>query len=479
MVTKSGKRNAPEKRAFSSFFRGFFTACLRCGRSLPFLGRSPVVPRGVLLLPVLAGLLWGCGARIRDLYETTRQQVLADPGPVPSSWSPHAVLLVDWAPVQDMTATVLEKRLSRATRKQDISLPLGGDLVLDPSLSLARARLGASSKIDGGFAFSGRFTGTLDWRAGRLDGSTSMALDLDADFEVQVRPAPDDASGSEGAGLEAVAVLHHVSVVAQRPRKLPRLDLDLDLRAQLVEGLESHLLGGFPELPLMSASTGDLPARALRVHPEEKGLRFEVLLPVPVAGAAPAPPLQAPPLQDADWALTIDSEALVALARRAAFERGPQQLEIVPDPRSLALTESGFTLGLRLWRLAGRGWWRDYTVRGHLGLDGHRIRLDAEEVQEVDHSKGAAVADPLAALARGRILEAIEQAAHGTRPGTRRQDVAGMAWTFKARQVGEHEGALLVAGTARARTPGKSRPSKSRGEDRSGKTGGKRSGGRP
>ena len=48
----------------------------------------------------------------------------------------------------------------------------------------------------------------------------------------------------------------------------------------------------------------------------------------------------------------------------------------------------GKRLELRLWRIEGSGWWRDYTLRGPLALERGHLKLSADELEE-DHLEAA------------------------------------------------------------------------------------------
>ena len=67
-----------------------------------------------------------------------------------------------------------------------------------------------------------------------------------------------------------------------------------------------------------------------------------------------------------------------------------------------------FVIGLRLWKTTGRGWWHDYEVGGDWKLENGELTMKPSgKVQDLGHSKGAALADPLLALAEGVIQKAI------------------------------------------------------------------------
>jgi len=119
------------------------------------------------------------------------------------------------------------------------------------------------------------------------------------------------------------------------------------------------------------------------------------------------------------WQMHIAEETLLQLARKASFEKGPLEHDIVVEPTLLHFTRDGFTLGLRLWRVKGRGWWRDVVIAGDIEIAKKRIKLHPKSVAEAGKSRGAAWADPLAALAQGLILKSIENTLETSLPRTK------------------------------------------------------------
>jgi len=84
------------------------------------------------------------------------------------------------------------------------------------------------------------------------------------------------------------------------------------------------------------------------------------------------------------WRLDLATDSLLDLARIASFRAEPLPRQIVAEPTSLYVDGRSFTLGLRLWRVKGRGWWRDYSVTGTLAVTGDdRIALTPERVEPV------------------------------------------------------------------------------------------------
>jgi hypothetical protein len=121
------------------------------------------------------------------------------------------------------------------------------------------------------------------------------------------------------------------------------------------------------------------------VDPDGRAIRVAMLSDASHPGRLPA----REPKVDADWLLEAAPDSIVWIARREAFELGPQAYGVVAVPERFALTGDRFDLGLRLWRTEAPGWWRDYTATGTVAVQRGKIRLSAKDVQEGPKSSGA------------------------------------------------------------------------------------------
>jgi hypothetical protein len=196
-----------------------------------------------------------------------------------------------------------------------------------------------------------------------------------------------------------------------------------------------------PPIPIVDLAESGLPVRDMRVRTGPEALRIEVLSNVP--GALPA----TVGLPERDSILVGLSETVLAgLLRRSAFEHGPVSHETAVDPQAIEVDGNHFQLKLRLWRLAGPGWWRDYDVKGTLAVMDGKIRLKPDSVREVGQSQGAELADPLAALFETAILGAIESSLDRSLPAARRSNVGGVGFRAAAKGVSGSADTLVVDG---------------------------------
>ena len=95
-------------------------------------------------------------------------------------------------------------------------------------------------------------------------------------------------------------------------------------------------------------------------------------------------------------------------------------------------------------------------MSGEAVVRGNGVRLTPDEVVEVDKSRGAAWADPLAALGEGVILKSIERAANTSAPALHRERAGNLRFTVEIRRVDGNDDVVTLGGdlTVKARKPG-------------------------
>ena len=374
----------------------------------------------VLLL--LCFLLTGCAASVIPAWEAARDHALQDPGPPPSQWEPDAVLLLSEALVDDALVVLLAEQ---GNLRGEIA---AGPITAVPDLSVRQVDLKAA-KCERSLRVRAELEGVITVRSllGEVDAPVRADLRFDAVFDV----------------VQAGEVWS----LTVAPRKLHHVEIDLagaDLAA-FVQPIRTWLEEAVvrqPPLPLADLGSTDLPIRAMRVIPVRRDLRVDLLTTTH----------QARPLStgtdaiEQGWRLDLSAPALLDLARRAAFEAGPISHDVVVEPTSLYIEEDVFTLGLRLWRLKGRGWWRDYEIDGRVTVEGRGISLQPTDVRDRGHSRGAAWADPLAALGEGVILKAIERAMETSLPAIHRERGAALKVVVQIEQVDGNGDVLVLHG---------------------------------
>lgn len=376
------------------------------------------------LFPPLLVFLCACAPSVIADFEHARSEALADPGPAPADWEPDAHLTLSDAVVDASLEQLLAVHGSVDHRIE------AGPVAARPNLVVKRASLSAA-RCPGCTRVDARLTGdlTVQTPLGAIAAPVRADLVFDAVF--------------------ALGELDGSRVLTLAPRTVQTLDVSVagtDLRA-LTDPLTEWISEAITDSPPVAIAElgGTLPIRAIRVVPGDGLLRLDLLTATP----DPAPIPEPDGLPGNGWRLDLSTDALLDIARAASMQAEPLPRGIVAEPTSLYVDGDSFVLGLRLWRTTGRGWWRDYTVRGSLEVvprQGEKtaIALTPAGVVEEGHSKGAAWADPLAALGQGVILKTLERALETSLPGTVREGGRKLQWEVRIDAV-EGRGAAVVA----------------------------------
>jgi hypothetical protein len=382
---------------------------------------------------VFALLLLGCTPDVTHLYAAERTTALAVASEAPAGWKPDAALGIASPDLAKALRAVVRRAVSEGKPIQ-LPLALGITATLKPDLDLKKINIEATSDCAACFAIQLALEGQARWEAGPASGSVPISASASAIIAVSVR---------DGAIIEA------------RPRRVDSLrvevptlgNLRVNASGPLQDWLRGLLVDRLAPVRIATLDTTALPIRDLRLSTTNDQLVVELLTDVP--GAVPLRALPAP----AQGVEMVMSEAVITgLARRAAFQAGTLQMDVAVDPRKLSVDGASFVLDLRLWRLLGRGWYRDYRVNGDLDVEvrangAPRLRLNAKTADETAASPGALLVDPLAALFQAKILDAIVNAMDRSLPGQTQQRVAGVSLAAKMTAARGLDEALHVYGT--------------------------------
>ncbi len=386
-----------------------------------------------------------CGGKgVLADYEAARAAALADPGPPPAVWEPDAALFMTPDVVEAVIASALTKHRP-LTGQFEVQVPLAGKAVVTPELVVRSLKIASSPRCADCLAVDARLDGEVRWKLGGTTGRSPV--DLTAAFDTELE------TSRQADGQFAFTA---------RPREVREIDLKLggvaaSLAPRVEKGLkdwvQANVLDRAEPIPLGVAGSPELPLRAARMTTSSNGVALALLTrsPTPVALPKVAPKLQS------GWQLDVSSESLLGLAKAASFAAGPIAYEVVAEPRRLSIVPGRFSMDLRLWRLTGKGWWRDYTIEGDLRIAPDGVDLAATSVVEGEKSPGAVWVDPLAALAEGVILRSIEQAVQATLPSGISGQGGDLGYTVNVRAVTPGTGTLRVTGDLTV-TPVRTKP---------------------
>jgi hypothetical protein len=376
-------------------------------------------------------LLAACTPDIVALYAQERATALAIAESAPQAWHADLSASIAASTFQDVVGATVAAALQAPAAPIRQELALGVAAELRPHLKLRKLAIGPSTACQGCLAFDADVGGKASSRVGPIEKDWPVDLGIAGVIAVEVK-----------GGRKVEGRLFRVDKVELRMRELGGLSTrpNEGLGAWIQDALRDRM----PVVPVADLGDKALPTRGLRVRTPPGAVVVEALTDVP--GARPAAPVALP---ESGVRLLLSETALGGLARRAAFEKGPVAMDVAIDPRALDVEGDRFTLQLRLWRLAGRGWWRDYRVDGAIRVDDGKIRLKPSSVVETAQSPGAGLADPLALLFEGKILDAVADGIAQSVPGQKGADVGGARVRADITRVVGQDDTLVVDATLR------------------------------
>ncbi|MFT5680276.1 MAG: hypothetical protein ACI8RZ_001182 [Myxococcota bacterium] len=374
--------------------------------------------------------LMGCAGNIHELYEQEKNAVLK-PAPLPrtDSWEGDIHIRISPEALSEVSQAALDAGLLSWKKKLSLDTPIGTIASVRPRAHVTRLKVTTGGSCPDCLSLSGALEGEASWRAGPLSGSVPFTAKIGGDLVVSI-----ERDGTDWAVMGTLAELSRLKVSAAQVGTV-------DVSRQLSQWGKAAVEAA-PAFRISTLGGDVLPLRALRLTVDSAGLGLEALADVNGGTSIPT----SNEALESDWQLRTSTETALAIMRRAAFEAGTLSHDVAIDPRALTAAASLFTLDLRIWRLSGPGWWRDYTVDGRMRVRGRKIELEGERAVEGDKSRGAGIADPLALLAEGRILEAVVDSLKQVVPGSRSAAVGDHKLKAVTREIKGIDGELVLTG---------------------------------
>lgn len=379
--------------------------------------------------PATLLLLTGCTSAVRTEFQATYAEVTRPPPPLPASWEPDVSVR--------MAPAVVEAALGAALDGARLStlIDLAG-FEMEPSISVDAIRLtDPLMPCDGCLGLYTTLAGTLEYRGLGYAGRSKVRIHLGIETALQVRQEPDG------------------WVVIAEPPRITAIETDLDsmnrtlsawVLSPLAQWVSTTLTEGLAPITLARLGRLDVPLQAVRLSVVDNIVEIDARTTSPssaIVDPAPDP--------GAGWTARMPVDSVVAAARLAAFQQGSPGLGIWAEPRDLDVEDDSLIVDLRIWRVAGLGWWRDYHIDTAMSLDNGRLSLSPREVSEIAHSQGAGFADPIAALLRGKILDVMASAVNTSVPSSRTQDIGGTRTTWALDALTREGDDLVLGGSAR------------------------------
>lgn len=374
-------------------------------------------------------MLLSCANGIFQLYEQERAAVLAEPSPLGSSWDPELRVRLSDAALDDLASAAVKAGLLALDEKFEVEGPLGVTAQISPTVAVRSLALSAGKGCEACLTLKTELEGEAKWKLGSLKGTVPFSADLKGDLAFTLQ--------KDGQTWKATGRVKGIDKIKVKAGKSSELDL-----GPILDDWANEITERIPELDLGSFGGEDLPLRGLRLAIRGGALSLEGVTDVVGGKAIGAEPAAL----DEGWEMAVSTETALAMMRRAAFEMGAIAYEVAADPRALKVAGDRFTLDLRLWKLARRGWWRDYEVTGVVEVTPRKIKLVPKNAREGETSDGAGLADPLALLAEGQILAAVEDGLAQTLPGQETIRAGGLEFKVATREVDGRAGLLFVRG---------------------------------
>ena len=331
----------------------------------------------------LLTFLLGCGGHIKDLYEKEQQQVLMKTAAIPTDWQPDARLRVSYSRINELAKDNLQNTVKsgKFTFK-----PLGMKVVVNTKNTVQKLTI-TDHKSDSSFSFSAHLKGKSSWKSSLLKGSIPYTAQIKGRANISFENS------------RFYAKLSHIDKLQVETKSTGKINVEKHLQKWLREKMKKS-----KPIPLGKVQMKKFQMLASRVRSQSTSADIEFL-----SNSTTTQPLK----QNAkaplgEWELEISNQVVNSWIRRNAFRRGIIAHGVAVDPRSFSMKGRDFVLKLRLWKLQGWGkWWRDYEVKGQAKMNKKKLLLKGQDVKATGKSRGAGVADPLALLAEGFILEAI------------------------------------------------------------------------
>jgi len=379
---------------------------------------------------LLLGFALGCAANIQALYDAEKAAALAPPPDAAASWNPEVRLRLSQDALGVLAQEAIDGGLLAWKKKLQIDNPLGIPISVTPKIAVDTLRVTPGQSCDACLEIDARLKGQAKWKAGELGGKVPLTARVVGTLSLTLEPSK---SGWDLSGQ--VADVKKLKISAARAGKV-------DV-TKVLKGWTKAALAQVPTLRFGRIGGGKrLPLRALRLASDAHAIEVQGLTKVS-GGSQVAAVTRAP---RSDWELYVSQDTVLALLRVTAFQQGPADHDVAADPRSLRATGERFDLGLRLWRLNKPGWWREYTVTGGLEVKKGKLKFRSDGAEEGEKSKGAGLADPLAALAEGKILDAVADGIRESVPAARSTKVQGMKIKASARSARGQGDALVLSG---------------------------------
>jgi hypothetical protein len=334
--------------------------------------------------------------------EAQRQELAAlDRVPMPEGWAPQASVVVS----DQMVQALVERAVKASPKVPEVAIdgPLGLTIHAEPHPNPPTLELRSSPRGPWCVDVAAASTGTVGLSMGGMGGNVGWRSDLLATFDVEGRP------GASGFDIDVLPVERNAWTLNLDVFGLPlEYDqvLESELSRRLLRGTEGVLDGPIPIATL--PPDGDVRLRGLRTHVDQD-LTFELGFVTLINGE-----VQSLPDPEGGFAVVLPAKTLLGIASAALIREGPQH-GYLAEPTQLHLDQGGFEMWVKIWKEGRRERWREFVLRGTIGLDdANMLSFQTAQVAQVDKERWRTPLDP---VIRTAIVDAMNKSLDVTFPG--------------------------------------------------------------
>jgi hypothetical protein len=323
--------------------------------------------------------------------------------PMPDGWASQATIVLSAPLVQ-----TLVDRGAESARGQIVPItipgPLGIELHAEPKPDVPQLTLNPSDACVGCVGVDIGWTGTIGLELAGVGGDVGWRSTVDATVSLDGRPVDD------GFAIALVPVAPDQWDVDLEVLGLPPAYNAL-LSQVLGQRLEAAKTAGPLAHPIPLATVpGDGAVRLRSVRSRfDQGLAFDLGFSTLNAGSVLAVPDPGP-----GFAVVLPADTLAGIATAALLRAGPQH-GYLPEVTAMHLADGRFELWVRVWHVAHRQKWREFVLRGAIGLDDQGgLAFATDDVVQTGKLGGGGFLDP---VVKTVILDALQKSTAVTVPG--------------------------------------------------------------
>jgi hypothetical protein len=348
----------------------------------------------------------------------TFEQILDIPE---EDWQPDARFRVSYEALEKTSLSTLEKKIKKGKfpikfLNQTITIGISNNI---DEFSLKKG-------TEDGILFSMKLKGDVSVKHPLLSFSTPYSGRLEGNLVIDV----------------------HEKMLRIRTNKINDIKVSTKILPQisLTEPIKDWINDSLKEVPpqdILELDFTAFAARDLRFVGSTHSLDIELLSHFPKTQSLPMNRRR----PRGDWEMEISNDTLSKIVRQKTFELKATGNGVNIDAQNLFIEKRNLNVSLRLWKLEGWGqWWRDYTIQCPILIENEELKLGEASADLIEKSKGAGLADPLALLAEGYILETIKQQIQYSMPNTQQAKLSGQTLQIKINGVLGNQKAFIMYG---------------------------------